>query len=361
MKEMQWSSSMVYSCLSIALFISALILPKIGKTIQSTNNFNILLYSGMVMALGLIVIGSTNTYLIFLTGWAIIGIAMAMGLYDSLFATIGKVFTGNAKKSILWITLISSLAPTISWALVDTIFQHFGWRYTCYLYAILLIVSIFPAHRFVFSKRENETWEVGQPMGVCHLEVFRSKMYLLLSVNFIIGAVINTMIVIHLFDILTHNQIDTVSIVHIVAFLGPSQAAARILELLIGKRTAIEMSMISAFTMLFGIVFIFGNTQIAIVGVMLFGIGNGMRSVLRGTLPLTIYGKDQYSLVIGKLGRMPLFAQAGAPFLSGFILQQFDMSIFLCLIFILGITNIVVVFLIKNNINQNNFSLLNIH
>ncbi|MFP3671072.1 hypothetical protein SB717_38980, partial [Priestia sp. SIMBA_032] len=66
-----------------------------------------------------------------------------------------------------------------------------------------------------------------------------------------------------------------------------------------------------------------------IPGIILFGIGNGLRSVLRGTLPLSIFGRENYAIIIGRLGRMPMLAQAFAPFIGGLLIQHFGTNTFL--------------------------------
>ncbi|UZJ64337.1 hypothetical protein OKW96_18465 [Sphingobacterium sp. KU25419] len=73
-----------------------MLLPSVGRTIQHTDRHAVLLFSGLVMAIGLIIIGSSSNFLMFASGWVIIGIAMAMGLYDALFAAIGKRYSLNA-------------------------------------------------------------------------------------------------------------------------------------------------------------------------------------------------------------------------------------------------------------------------
>ncbi|MBB2950809.1 MFS transporter [Sphingobacterium sp. JUb56] len=359
MAEMNWSYQQVYGCLSLALLVSGLLLPTVGRTIQHTDRHAVLLFSGLVMAIGLIVIGSSSNFLIFASGWVIIGIAMAMGLYDALFAAIGKKYSFNVAKSLVWITLVSSLAPSVSWIFTSYILDSFGWRNTCYTYAILLIISIFPIHLYVFKNKEGNKSTLKNETFRSSVELFRSKLYYLLSANFTLGSVISSTVIIYLIEILLHGRIEMSMVLVIIAFLGPSQAMARVIELIIGKRTAIEMSFISTIIIFLGMVLIFISPILAIPGVIVFGIGNGMRSVLRGTLPLSVYGRDNYALIIGRLARMPLLAQATAPFLGGYLIQQFGMVFFLCVISFMAIINIFLIALIKQAIEQ--YKLISIH
>lgn len=357
--EMSWSYQQVYGCLSLALLVSGLLLPSVGRTIQHTDRHTVLRFSGLVMAVGLIIIGSSSNFLMFASGWVIIGIAMAMGLYDALFAAIGKRYSLNAAKSIVWITLISSLAPSVSWLFTSYILDSFGWRYTCYTYAILLIITIFPIHMHVFKNKEGNKSTSKDGTLQSAVEPFRSKLYYLLSANFTLGSVITTSVIIHLIQILLHGKTEMSMVLIAISFLGPSQAMARVIELIIGKRSAIEMSFISTIIIFLGMILIFVSPTLAIPGVVVFGIGNGMRSVLRGTLPLSVYGSDNYALILGRLARLPLLAQATAPFLGGYLIQQFGMVIFLCVISFMAIVNIFLIALIKQAIEQ--YKLISIH
>lgn len=343
MQEMGWSYQQVYGCLSLALLISGLLLPAIGKIIQHREHNYILHYTGIVMGIGLMMTGWAQSYSLFVLGWIVIGIGMGMGLYDALFASLGKLYGSRAKKVIVWVTLIASLAPSISWPITSFLLHELGWRHTCFTWAGILMVGIYPIHQFIFRPailKETITRTVTVS--------FRTKIFYLLLVNFTIGAIITTGVVVHLIDILSTRKFEMATILIIVAFLGPSQSAARTLELLIPNRSAVEMAFISTFAMLLGIGLLFCHPGLATIGIIIFGIGNGMRSVLRGTLPLAIYGPEHYPLVIGRLARMPLIAQAAAPFIGGFMMQQFGTTVYLCSLCALLLINLVLIWNIKS-------------
>lgn len=331
MRDTGWSYQMVYGCLSLSLFISGLLLPRIGKMIHTNTHNHALFYTGLVMAAGLVIIGSSDSYWLFAIGWCVIGIAMGMGLYDALFASLGKLYGARANRAIVLVTLIASLAPSVAWALSSWLLTHVGWRNTCFTYAGILVVTIFPLHRYIFTPLDNTT--AGTATGTVPV----NKKFYLLATNFTIGAVMTTGVVVHLIDILLEQKMPMPTVLMIAALLGPSQAAARTLELVIRNRSAIEMAFISTFAMLLGLVLL---RYFPISGVIIFGVGNGMRSVLRGTLPLFLYGKDIYPLVIGKLARMPLIAQAATPFIAGFIIQQWGTGCLIYTLCMLALINI---------------------
>jgi len=99
--------------------------------------------------------------------------------------------------------------------------------------------------------------------------------------------------------------------------LGPAQFCARILEMTIGRKfhpiwtmlTGLTFIMLSISALAYG----FTPTFLAVIG---FGAGQGIFSIARGTLPLAVFGPQQYPVIMGKLGVPALFAQALAPVLS---------------------------------------------
>jgi hypothetical protein len=46
-----------------------------------------------------------------------------------------------------------------------------------------------------------------------------------------------------------------------------------------------------------------------------------MRTVVRGTLPLALYGREEYATVMGQLARAPLIGQAATPLAAGLLVQ----------------------------------------
>lgn len=356
MQETGWPYQMVYGSLSLSLLISGLLLPRIGKIIGANEKNFVLPYAGVIMALGLTVIGLSEHFLLFLTGWAILGVAMGMGLYDSLFASLGKNYGKATSKVIVQVTLIASLAPTISWFLVSLLLSSYGWRTACFIYAAILLITIFPIHLYALPLAERKA--AKQPQlnynKTVSLKPFRSRIYYLLLINFTIGAVLTTAIVIHLIDILLDKEMAMGTVVGAVAFLGPSQAGVRVLELLFSRNEPVRTAIISAVITLLGILLLLLNPNFAILGIILFGMGNGMRSILRGTLPLAIFGQENYAVAVGKLARMPLIAQALTPFIGSFLIEQFSVTVFLYTCCLLALINIMLFLMVPKSLPQQN-------
>lgn len=358
MKETGWSHQMVYGILSLSLLVCGLVSSRIGKIINKSKNDFVLLYSGVVMALGLVFIGLSKHFFVFALGWVVIGISMAMGLYDALFALLGQRYGMEANKSITQITLISGFAPTVSWFLVSFLLNHFDWRNACFIYAFVLLISVYPLHRFAFRKTEHTTHVVTDKatkkimIENVPTDVFRTKIFRLLLAYFTIGSILMTGISVHLIDILLSKEMSLTTAVGIASLLGPSQVGVRVLDLIRPKKAPVKTALISTLAILAGLILLLISPKIAVAGVIVFGLGNGMRSILKGTLPLVVFGQKDYAIILGKLAGLPLIAQAITPFIGSFTLQQFNSPVYLCVLSILACINIVLVLAIRTSAKQ---------
>ena len=55
---------------------------------------------------------------------------------------------------------------------------------------------------------------------------------------------------------------------------------------------------------------------------IVYSAGNGLRSIVRGTLPLAILKPQEFALVMGKIARPSLVAQALTPFIFGMLFEM---------------------------------------
>jgi len=89
------------------------------------------------------------------------------------------------------------------------------------------------------------------------------------------------------------------------AIFGPSQVASRLINMLGGKNLAqISLAVISALLMVLALIVLLLGAPSIIAAMMfacLFGFGNGLFSIVSGTLPLSLFGSDGYGAMQGKI------------------------------------------------------------
>ncbi len=87
-----WSLAWVVSGTSIGLLVAGLIAPRVGAIIDRRGGRPVLAASSLLYAAGLLCIGLAPNLPVYLLGWVVLGGGMGTGLYDAVFAALGKLY-----------------------------------------------------------------------------------------------------------------------------------------------------------------------------------------------------------------------------------------------------------------------------
>src|SRR5450759_2209873 len=134
-RDTGWSLGYVIGGTSIGLLVAGLISPQVGRVIDRHGGQPVLLASSLFYSAGLIGVGLAPALPVYLLAWALIGIGMGTGLYDSVFAALGRLYGSGARGPITNLTLFGGFASTICWPLSAFMIDHVGWRIACFVYA----------------------------------------------------------------------------------------------------------------------------------------------------------------------------------------------------------------------------------
>ena len=142
--ETGWSLGFVVGGTSIGLLTAGLISPQVGRIIGARGGRPVLLASSSFYAAGLIGVGLAPALPVYLFAWVLIGIGMGTGLYDAVFAALGRMYGSEARGPITNLTLFGGFASTICWPLSAFMIDHVGWRSACFIYAGLHLFIALP-------------------------------------------------------------------------------------------------------------------------------------------------------------------------------------------------------------------------
>jgi MFS family permease len=114
--------------------------PSVGRAIDNRGGRGVLALSNVVLAAGLVLLGTAQGFGTLAVAWAALGIGMAIGLYDPAFVMLTRLYGRAARGPITGITLIAGFASTVGWPLSAFLDAQFGWRATCFIWAALHMV-----------------------------------------------------------------------------------------------------------------------------------------------------------------------------------------------------------------------------
>ncbi len=130
----------------------------------------------------------------------------------------------------------------------------------------------------------------------------------------------------------------------VVSLIGPAQATARVIEMSTKGRHHPLWTLTAAFGLVtLGFSLLAAGLPGVGVWLVLYGAGNGIYSIARGTVPLALFGADRYASLIGRLALPGLVAQAAAPPIGAFVLAHGGADALLWALVTLAATNLVLV------------------
>jgi MFS family permease len=315
-------SSWVFGAFSAALVLSALLGPAVGRAIDRRGGRGILVASNLVLAAGLVLLAAAQGPATMALAWLVLGVGIAAGLYDAAFATLAGLYGRAARGPITGITLIAGFASTVGWPLSAVMEEAFGWRGACLGWAAINLLVALPVNRFLLPAAPPPEKQAVAAGGV-EAPAPRFAMPLLAFVFAATWAVAGALAA-HLPALLQTSGASAAGAIAAAALVGPAQVAARLLEfgllsrfhpLFSGRLATIAHPLGAAALMLAGPV-------AAPVFTVLHGMGNGIMTIVKGTLPLAIFGPVGYGARQGLLSAPSRFLQALAPFGFGLILEH---------------------------------------
>lgn len=306
---------------------AAYVSPRVGRVIQAHGGWPVLAISSVVLASGLALLASSPAFPVYLAAWVVIGLGMGAGLYDPAFATLGRHYGPEARTMITAVTLFGGFASTVCWPLTAALLEHVGWRNTCWVYVVLHLLVGLPAYWLLLPKVPPATIKTTGPAGTLTVgELPADRQFgalVLLGASLTIGAAMLSLVSMHLLTLLQARGYDLADAVALGALVGPSQVAARVGELAIGRHYHPVWTMLAgALLVAIGMLLLLLGWRITPLALIAYGAGNGISSIVRGTVPLVLFGPSRYAVLMGRLGLPILLAMAAAPAIGAFLVEH---------------------------------------
>jgi len=345
-----WSLTWVVGGLSIGLLIAGLTSPFVGRQIHRYGGRPVLAASSILLSAGLFGLALAPNLAVFVLCWVVLGFGMSAGLYDAAFSTLGHLFGRAARHHIAVLTLFGGLASTVCWPLSAYMVTELGWRGACAVYAVIQIALCLPLHLLVLPKTAARTANRDE-IDIAPVDAQRDKsaamsfrsspVFLLLAVTITIGSTVSTVVSVHLLTILQAQGIALAAAVALGALIGPAQVGARFIEILVGRYHHPIWTKIASVTLVaLGLGLLWSGAPIVFLALIFYGAGIGLESIARATLPLELYGSRDYALIVGKIARPSLIAQAAAPSIGAFLIETLGAQESLAAIVLLAGANV---------------------
>jgi len=333
-EDLGLSLSFVFGLLSMGLFAGGLVSPLAGHLVDRFGGRWVMTGGSVVAGLALMLMALVEgTLALFCT----ILVAEAAGmfvLYNVAFASVARLdLKIPARKSISIISLFGGIASTIFWPLTLWLYEAHGWQSTWVILGIAYLLVATPIHFFVLrlppaSARPDRSAGTSQRMDWPELTgAARKRGMLWMIVSFVfsgylMGAVM-TLWVTNVEDLGHSAAMAALA----GAVIGPFKTVGRFFEMVVSRNMyplvtyALSLGlMMSGFLTLLVLGFTLPGLMLAAA---LYGMGDGIKTIARGTLPLALFGQKGYGARLGWISFVQMSTNASAPFAFAWITQSF--------------------------------------
>jgi MFS family permease len=313
--------SAVAGAFSVALLASGLCATWIGRTIDRAGGRTVMSLGSGAAALLLAALSQVQSVLALYVVWAGLGVAMAATLYEPAFVVVAQVYRLGYRRALTVLTLFGGLASTVFWPLTTGLIESFGWRGAVLGLAAINLVVCLPLHLVFLPRAGDGVASTAQAAaGGAPPRLWADRRFRALALAFLAHYVVVSAVAAHLIALLLARGLSPAAAAGVGAMIGPMQLAGRIVEfgasrwLQVGQVGRIAAAAIPAslLALLWADTSLWWLTAFAV----LFGAGNGAMTVVRGALPVQMYGRARYGAIAGALATPGLMARAVGPFLA---------------------------------------------
>ncbi len=321
LEELGGDRTLIYGAFSLALLISGFAAPRVGRAIEQWGGRPVLMLSSCVLSTGLVLLALLPGLGGWFIAWVVLGIGMALGLYEAAFATLGVLFGRAARRPITMVTLLAGFASTVGWPMTAALVPEIGWRNTCLFYVGINMLVVLPLYWLLPRGHGGEAAAQHAQEAAPPPTAWMRRAFLLLACFFTIRALITGVVAVHFVVLFGGLGLSVAAAVAVGALQGPSQVSGRLLEFTLGSNThPLTVAKAGAALLPLGAaLLLWAPLEVGLAAslfMVMYGGSNGLLTISKGQVPLALFGPKGYPVLMGKLAMPILVAQAIAPTLS---------------------------------------------
>lgn len=332
-REFGWPSSWSFGCLSLALLLGGLAGPFAGRLIDERGARLVMALGSVASATALVLLAASQNLVTFALALVIVEVTSVLVLYDAAFAGLSQVTDSKAaRRAITQMTLLGGFASTFFWPITLYLSQHMDWRSIYLIFAAIHLGLCLPLHLLVLGKARpsimkeaarQQDEEADHPV-LGPTEGFRAMVWLI--AYFCLTGFVYSSFNIQWVSALQQAGFTAAVAVSVGVLMGPSQVAIRFLDMIFGRNlhplvtgaiSSVLLIVAVAALMLSG-AGIAGAAAFAI----LFGLSQGLSSIVRGTIPLALFGRAGYGARLGRISAISVAIKSCAPFAFALLIER---------------------------------------
>jgi MFS family permease len=323
---------------SLALLADGLMAYAIGRWIDRGHERRVMTWGSAWVGMCLWAHSFIDSLAGFYAVWLGLGLGMSATLYAPVFAVVTRRFPNDFRRAIIIMTFLGGLASTVFIPLSSWLIQSLGWRHALWVLALMQWLICMPLHAWLLQGAApqkvaaiaakstdplvDSDSHASPSSSTVSLRVHLKRApFWLLAGFMLMTAIVSSALPAHMVSLLEEAHLSPAWVIAIPAAIGAIQVLGRFLLFLFEKHLDVHAAnkWIPCLVPLGLVCLVVGGLApwAALLFVTLYGLGNGLNTIVKGTAMAQYVSRDHVGQLNGVLGVPLALGRAVAPWALG--------------------------------------------
>lgn len=317
---------------SLALLAEGFCAYPVGRWIDRGHERWVMTGGSLLIGACLLAHSAIGSLWTFYAVWSLLGVGMSATLYTPVFAVVTRRFPDNFRRGIITMTFLGGLASTVFIPLSAWLISTLGWRHALWVLAAMQWLVCAPLHGVLLRRAPP-----GHRRGGAHVvsgalrQHLTSAPFMLIGVYIVLVMAVTGALPAHMVSMLRENGLPEGWAIAAPASLGVLQVFGRALLYFFEHHFDVHMSnRLIPMLLPLGLAALLAAPWVGSLGtaatvaivllfVLFYGMGNGMSTIVKGTVIAEYVNRDHVASLNGALGVPSALARAAAPLAVGLL------------------------------------------
>jgi MFS family permease len=311
---------------SLALLAEGLMAYGVGRWIDAGRERWVMSLGSLWIGVGLVGHSFVTTVAGFYAAWIWLGLGTAATFYTPAFAVVTRRFPQDFRRAIITLTFLGGLASTVFIPLFAWWMDLWGWRQALWALAALQFLICAPLHAWLLQSAPRSVIELTSHGAVPPASVrehLRRAPFWLLALFMVLMMSVTSALPAHMIALLQESGLSPAWVIAIPAAIGVIQVVGRLVLFVFERYWDVNAANRWIPTLIPAgvLALLIGGLSPAasLVFVLLYGLGNGMNTIVKGTAMAQYVSRQHVGQLNGLLGLPIALARAAAPLTLGLL------------------------------------------
>lgn len=316
-RELGWSKPVLMGAYTFGLLVSAALSFVVGAALDRGHGRAVMTLGPLLGAAGMGLWAMGSNMLLLYAAWGLLGAAMAMTLYEPAFTIVTRLYPTQFRAAVTAITLVGGFASTLCFPVVALLQSQLGWRAALGVIALALLLTA-ALHARVLAGASiapapaRAAVEAPASLG----DALASRAFWALTSTFASFTFVAGAMWAHMAPALASKGLSEGDALTVLVCIGPAQVLGRLVFVFFGRHLSLRALGLAVLGgMPLGcVLFALGQGLASLLAfALLFGMANGMATLVRGGLLPDYFGRAALGRIGGAMSGVAQFARAAAP------------------------------------------------